>query len=249
MNAPFRFLALGVGNAFTRRFFNASLLLDLGGTLVGIDCPAPYRRVLYEAERSTGTALDVDAIDHLILTHLHADHCSGLEEYAYWRRIGPAGAPGSLYILPENVEPLWKHKLYAALGREGRSLDDFFHVHAWDENAAHRLSVPGVDATFRIRRTRHSVPTMALLIETPRGTFGYSADTPFDEELIAFLSPADVIVHETGPVGAHTPIETLLALPDDLRSKMWLIHAPDDYHARDVGMRLLEEGRWHVVGR
>ena len=66
--------------------------------------------------------------------------------------------------------------------------------------------------------------------------FGYSADTAFDEDLLAWLDVADVVFHETN-FGAHTPYANLAALPQPLRDKLRLIHWPDGF---DVEAWLLE---------
>ena len=82
---------------------------------------------------------------------------------------------------------------------------------------------------IRSRRTRHHVPTSALLIEAGGRTLGYSSDTAFDPELIAFLAPADLIIHETNLGPAHTPYAALAALSPELRARMRLIHYPDAF--------------------
>lgn len=59
-------------------------------------------------------------------------------------------------------------------------------------------------------------------------TLGYSADTAFDPTRIDWLSEADVVIHETN-LGVHTPYEKLVALPQELRERMRLVHYPDDF--------------------
>ena len=100
------------------------------------------------------------------------------------------------------------------------------------------------DGPFRIRarRTVHHVPTSALLVEAGGRTFGYSADTAFDPALIDFLSPADLILHETNLGPAHTPYDSLAALPADLRARMRLIHYPDGFDTSGSAIAALEEG-------
>ncbi|MBI4512233.1 MAG: hypothetical protein HY698_21550 [Deltaproteobacteria bacterium] len=72
-------------------------------------------------------------------------------------------------------------------------------------------------------------------------TLGYSSDTAFDPELIAFLEPADLIIHETNLGPAHTPYSALAALPADLRAKLRLIHYPDGFDMTS-SIKALREG-------
>jgi ribonuclease BN (tRNA processing enzyme) len=67
--------------------------------------------------------------------------------------------------------------------------------------------------TIRTWRTLHHVPTSALLVESDGHTLGYSSDTSFDPELIAFLEPADIIIHETNFGPGHTLYARLAELP------------------------------------
>ncbi len=70
---------------------------------------------------------------------------------------------------------------------------------------------------------------------------GVSLDR-FDPELIAFLQPADLIIHETNFGPAHTPYADLAALPVELRAKMRLIHYPDSFDIEASNITVLREG-------
>ena len=75
----FRFIPLGVGDAFSARYYSSCLALEAEGTWLLIDCPHPIRKLMREASVAAGVELDADRIAAICLTHLHADHCSGLE--------------------------------------------------------------------------------------------------------------------------------------------------------------------------
>ena len=96
------------------------------------------------------------------------------------------------------------------------------------------------------RRTRHHIFTTALRIHAAGRLLGYSADTSYDEGLIAWLSSADTIIHETN-YGIHTPYAKLAALPVDLRRKMRLIHYPDDFDLQTSVIEPLTPGRIYDV--
>ena len=97
--------------------------------------------------------------------------------------------------------------------------------------------------SVRCRPTDHSVPTIALRFRHGKGTLAWSSDTPFDPDLIHWLqSGADLIVHETSPPPTHTPIEPLNALPESIRSRMRLIHMPDNFDAACTTIPCLAQG-------
>jgi hypothetical protein len=91
------------------------------------------------------------------------------------------------------------------------------------------------------------VPTTALLVRAGGRCLGYSADTAYDPGLIEWLAAADLVIHETGEGGLHTPYADLAALPAGLRAKMRLIHYPDDFNLTASTIEPLSQGRCYEV--
>ena len=246
----FRFVPLGVGDAFSALHYSTCLALEAEDVRVLIDCPHPIQKMMREASASSGMSINPERTSAVILTHLHADHCSGLEGLAYYtffhlrRRL-------KLYAHDEVLARLWEGHLAAGMehllptvGGEVRamSLDDYFEVHRLHEGRAVEVG------PFRVecRKTIHHVPTTALRVRAEGRTLGHSADTAFDETLIAWLGAADSIVHETN-YGIHTPYEKLAALPSVVREKMRLIHYPDDFDVAAATIEALREGEVYEV--
>jgi ribonuclease BN (tRNA processing enzyme) len=243
-----RVLILGVGDAFTTRHFGSSALIEGPEGYVLLDCPDPIHRVLREATTRAGWAIDASGIDDILLTHLHGDHCNGLESFGFARFILRSGpAPGAERPIPRihtsraAADRLWARlapAMDAATSPSPRGLGDFYEV---------RELEPGTTATVaglsvRCRLTRHSVPTLGLLISDGAATLGWSSDTPFDEAHVEWLSQADVVVHECNHPPMHTPLESLEALPIELKARMRLIHLPDDFDPSSSAIRSLEPG-------
>lgn len=244
-------LVLGVGDAFSEVHPPSALVVASGGFLLGIDCPDRYRAVLRWAGERSGQALRLEELDHLLITHVHGDHMNGLEGVAFFKRF-VQGRRVQLVASPEVRAALWEERLKASMGAlwDGRR----FQSMGFDDYFEHLpLGWAGETAVgpFRIRtkRTRHHVPTSALLIEAGGHTLGYSSDTAFDPELIAFLEPAELIVHETNHGPAHTPYEALAALPAELRARMRLIHYPDGFDPEGGSIALLRDGELLKVGQ
>ncbi len=81
--SDFTVLPLGVGDAFSALYYSTCLALRAEGVWVIVDCPHPIRKVLRESSAPGGFNLDVKDIEAVFLTHLHADHASGLEGFGF----------------------------------------------------------------------------------------------------------------------------------------------------------------------
>lgn len=244
MGSEFEVCVLGVGDTFSECYNSTALLLSCEGVQLAIDCPDMYRRVLRQASERSGVALALSDIDHVLITHVHGDHMNGLEGVAFFKHFVD-GRPLTLLTAPEVSAVIWEQRLKASMGvlwngqtfREMKRNDYFNDITlSW-----HEVREVG---PFRItcRRTQHHVPTSAVRIEANGRTLGYSSDTAFDPGLIAFLSPADLIIHETNLGPAHTPYERLAMLPEGLRQKMRLIHYPDFFDLEGSNIQPLREG-------
>jgi ribonuclease BN (tRNA processing enzyme) len=245
MIRPFRFLCLGNGDAFSRLRYSSALALECDDSWLLVDCPHPIRKVLHESGAEAGIDLDVGSFAGVVLTHLHADHASGLEDFGYFSRI----ALNHRAVLLTHAEAA--RNLDAALGHllappdpgaQGPRLADLFEVRLLSDEAPTDFGPFAIEC----RPTLHSLPTRALRIRAGGRLLGLSADTAFDPGLIAWLAEADLIVHETGH-GPHTPYAKLAELPEPLRAKMRLIHFPDDFDVAASVIEPLEPGRSYPV--
>jgi len=246
-----RLLALGVGNAFSELFYSTCLALQAEDKWLLIDCPHPIRKILREASLSANISVGLEQMEAVVLTHLHADHCSGLEDFLYYFRFA-VKQQAQVAAHPEVSARLWPGHLAAAMewSQEDpgqpplrRRPEDFFNLTALSESGPTQIGPFEV----RCRKTLHSIPTTALLIRAGGRCLGYSADAAFDPGLIAWLSEADVIVHETGPAGPHTPYERLAALPADIRGRMRLVHYPDDFAVETSAIEPLRQGNAYQI--
>lgn len=241
---PFEVIVLGVGDTFSEIHRPTSLLLRCDGFHLAIDCPDMYRAVLREASEAAGQRFDLAGIDHVLLTHVHGDHMNGLEGAAFFKHFAQR-RPLQLIASPEVREVVWDQRLKGSMGQlwNGTELrrmhfEDYFEF----------TELPWTGKTqvgpFEIEtyRTKHHVPTSALRIKAGNACFGYSADTAFDPNLIDFLSPASLIVHETNLGPPHTAAADLEALPDALRSRMRLVHYPDHFDLQSTSIALAKAG-------
>ena len=283
---------LGVGDAFTERYHNACLCIEepRSGLRLQVDCPPAFPRVLADHRARSGSDLSAANIDHLLLTHLHGDHCGGTEAFLYLRRF-VLGKKPTLYGAAEVLSELWPTRLRGGMERlllsapesdpvavaarfaPGGAASSFINS---PERERQMITAPGplkqlelLDYTDRVdlqagvtrvgplrierRFTRHHIPTTAIRVSLDQGgaparpLFGYSADTAFDPELIAWLAEAELVIHETN-FGVHTPLASLLLLPAELRARMRLIHYPDQLDPETSPITCLREGQVLMLG-
>jgi ribonuclease BN (tRNA processing enzyme) len=246
-----RVLPLGVGDAFSAVYYSSCLALEADGAWLMVDCPHPIRKILREAGAAAGTAVDVPQFLGIALTHLHADHCSGLEGLGFYARFVD-GRSLPLLAHPDVAARLWDGHLAGGMewsvpgpgeALVRRQLADFFDLHLLDETRPVRLGPFAVEC----HKAVHSVPTTALRIRAGGRCLGYSADTSFDAGLLAWLAAADLVIHETSGGPLHTPYETLATLPAALRARMRLIHYPDDFDVEHSAIGPLRQGYWCEV--
>lgn len=241
-----RYIALGVGDAFSADHYSSCVAVEHEGQVLLIDCPHPIRKMMKEAN----CGFDLDAVAAVALTHLHADHASGLEGYGYFGHFC-RGEKARIVAHRAVRERLWDGHLAAGMERllgpdgdvpEPRAFDAYFEWLEVSESAPARVGA----FTIECRATRHHIPCTAFRVRAGGRSMAFSGDTSFDRELIVWLAEADIVVHETN-YGVHTPYESLAELPAALRAKMRLIHYPDGFDGRAI--EPLRQGEWHALPR
>lgn len=226
-------IPLGTGDFIAIKRYPTALLLVADGRSVLVDCPEPLFRMCAESSEMSGRKIDLRLIDDIVLTHLHGDHCNGLEAFAFWRRfVAERQARPHIYTSRAAADSLWA-RLAPAMAEstmpDSRTLrryelSDYYEVTSFDFGST--FHVAGIE--FETRRTLHTIPCFGFRASFRGRTFGYSSDTAFDPDLIRFLEPCDLVFHETGS-SIHTPLKDLEALPREMQEKMRLIHLPDEF--------------------
>jgi len=215
---------LGTGSAFAKSYYNNNALLEAGGRTLMLDCGTTAPRALHEL------GIGFDTIDAILVSHIHADHVGGLEEFAFQCKFIYRCKP-VLYIADKLVEPLWEHSLRGGLEQEGfHTLDDYFDVRPLDAGIPVQL-LPGLKV--ELLHTSH-IPGKTSYSILLNDYFFYTADMVFDRELLEQLvneRGVSVIFHDCQlhpPGVVHADLSKLLTLPDELQKLIHLMHYGDD---------------------
>ena len=240
---------LGVGDAFTSKYFNTSFLVRHEGYTLAIDCPDRYRGVLASASAATGLDLQLEGVDAFLITHLHGDHVNGLESVSFYRRFRE-GRKVDLWAQEKILEDLWPKRLQVALepmfdgeGWGTNSCEEYFNFNTLAVGKVNQIGPFTVEAYL----TLHHLRATALKISVDGKTVGYSCDTRFDPNLIEFLSPADLIFHETNVGPGHSDYQQLKALAGDIRAKMRLVHYQDEFEENADEIRCARQGELYSL--
>jgi glyoxylase-like metal-dependent hydrolase (beta-lactamase superfamily II) len=214
-----RAFPIGVGTAFGRRFFNTNFIVEFDSKeFLLIDCG-------FTASKSLETiGMSILDVDHLFVSHLHADHIGGIEELALKKRL-ILGRKINLYIHRNLVEHFWE-SIRAGIEHTqvGRlEIDDYFNVIAHNG----RFAVDGVE--FSSQPTHHVNGMMSFDIGF--GDLLLTCDTVFSKEYVANRAKEfEIVVHDCSfdrVQQVHTFYQQLME-NRDLFQRLYVIHYEDN---------------------
>jgi ribonuclease BN (tRNA processing enzyme) len=181
--------------------------------------------------------IDLNAIDLIVLTHYHADHCGGvpffiLNAQFVAKRVRPLAIAG-----PPPIKEWFTRQMetaFAGSSQEARkfevSLVELAPEHPWDFRNAEIRSV----------RVRHGEPPESYhgyRISIGGKVLAFSGDTEWTDSLIELGRDADLFVSEAyvydRPVHLHLAYQQLIEKLDLIRPKRLIItHMSDDMLSR-----------------
>lgn len=226
-----KLIFLGSGAAFTLENYHSNILLEIDNThRLLIDCGSDARHSLAKQ------GFTYDAIDHVYISHAHADHAGGLEWLGFSRYNPFLSHRPHLYVHKTLVKPLWKHTLEGGLhSLQGisSSIDTFFNVHpiqsnqfVWNKLLFHTIK------TIHTYNGNQLNPSYGLFFTLNQTNILITTDTQFTpEKMMPWYKKADLIFHDCETAMKHSTVhvrfEALNTLPPRIKKKIWLYHYND----------------------
>lgn len=225
-DAKHHLFCLGSGSADTRQQYNCNQLLIHRDEVILLDAGATVPTALYNQ------GLGFEAIDSVLITHLHGDHCYGLERMAYECRFIHKKKPG-LLIPNLLIEGLWQ-VLEPSLGLVGEgtsALSDYFDIYP--------IEICPERRTGTIHTAHWKIEAFAVDHTPGMNCFGYqindvlfySGDIKNAMPHMERMQSAKLCLHDavTSPVNpVHTSIFQILQYPLEIRRKLWIMGFGDD---------------------
>ncbi|KAG2867676.1 hypothetical protein JG687_00003273 [Phytophthora cactorum] len=193
-------------------------------------------------------------IDGVILTHCHADHDAGT-----FQKILQEGRVA--LITTDTIYRSFLRKYSALSGFEPSFLERVLDHRLVRINDVTQIR----GAEFRFFYSLHSIPCVGFEVTYGDKKIAFSGDHLNDVDKIhqleseGVLSPArthellnfpwhcDAILHEAGVPPIHTPLKTLMALDEDIRKKVYVVHTAAKDLPDNCGLRGAPEGVHNTI--
>lgn len=219
---------LGVGNSFTtKEYWQSNMLIEIDGKNILFDCGTDARFSLPELIPSINNGNIMEHIDGVYISHVHADHCGGLEWLGFCTYFSKSEKP---YLLchPDLKEELWENALkggMAQIENATASLDTYFDV-----KCGTQFKIRG--NSFRVVKSVHvesitDKMSYGLMITNDDKKAYITSDVIFDPSREEY-DQADIIFHDcetaTYKSNVHSHYDDLKTMDANIKSKMWLYH-------------------------
>jgi len=233
---------LGTGYAFSKKYYNTNALIQYGDYRLMIDCGYTATRSLHDLN------IKLSQINAVFITHLHADHIGGLEEFAFQMMYVHHTKP--VLIIPSVLkDPLWNYSLRGGLENitdNMTCLEDYFHIIEIADGVRTEIA-PGFNL--------ETIPTLHIPHKPSYSIYlndcvYYSADSCFNRALLEQLYKqrgCKTILHDCQlfqPESVHATMGDLLTLPAEMQKITYLMHYgdnKDDFHGKSGQMTFLNQ--------
>lgn len=248
---------LGIGNAFSAKYYNTSFLVHTKRTYL-VDGPPGLFRLLMKR------GISRESIDAVLVTHVHGDHVAGLETLLLWRRYH-LQQKTPLYTTRPVFEKM-KTSFFRSFSESfDSSMSEIIETKPedyvdWIEISEESATELDEDLAVEMRYNWHPTPTLGLKFMNKYGSIGISGDTCYRPQLLKelhssgrlskqqyqklagdWLWECDLIYHEadrSGEKSPHTQEKDLLALPAEIVRKIRLVHVPDVFEEKALPIAL-----------
>lgn len=207
-----------------------SLLVQMGGTQIVVDCGLGVTRGLVQA------GVDLRSLSQIVITHLHSDHVLELGPLVHTAWTTGLKTPVHIWG-PPGLRAYWDGFMASMafdcdlrVADEGRPpLDDLVHLHVLDDGA---FTIGPVRAQA-LRVPHPPVPDcFALRLNAGDKSLCLSADTAYFPPLADLANGADVLLHEAMLPQGVEAIIAKTGMGDKLRAHLANSHTTADEAAQ-----------------
>jgi ribonuclease BN (tRNA processing enzyme) len=183
---------LGAGSILPRRGYGCAgyaLQTEARGPITLLDCGPGSLRMLGQL------GLELVAVERVVLSHFHIDHCLDLFALAFARRNPHFDELGRLELIgPPGLRRL-VGEAPRALGEWAVDPDATLHEVELDEQGRGRVETGPLE--LRCVRTGHTAESLAWRVGLPDGrSLAYTGDTPPDPRVAELAREVDLFVVE-----------------------------------------------------
>lgn len=190
----------------------SSILVESAGKRLLVDCGPDLRQQLLAA--------DVGAIDAVLVTHDHADHCHGIDDL---RPLAQAnGGPLPLYAREKDIARLERRFAYAF------ATGNFYPPVVAPLPLAGWLEFGNLEARF-VDQPHGSVTSLGIRFDESERSLGYAIDfNDFTEDMASLYQAVDVLIADCltrTPHPTHAHLDGVLGWARDCRvGALYLTH-------------------------
>ena len=161
-------------------------LVEGGGKVLLLDCgPGVFGKLR--------AVVEYQAVDAIVITHLHADHILDLVPFASGLRYRPwSGAPPRPRLIAPPGAPEAFASVCTGAGMTADHLELAFDLTVYDP--AQALGLGGL--AVRFQPVPHYIPANAVELTDGSGRFTFGADCGPSEELVTFAKDTDLLMLE-----------------------------------------------------
>jgi ribonuclease BN (tRNA processing enzyme) len=227
-------------------------LIEAGGTTLLLDCGNGVFAKLRER-------VPYDAVDAVVISHMHADHFFDLVSFSHALLLGPRSARPHLIVPPGGREVL---RAAGALWNDPELVQSAFEVEECGPAAAAEVGA----VRLRFTEVPHFIYAQAVEVSADRARLTFGADCAPNEGLVEFARDTDLLMveatqaeHDSGSQRGHMTAREAGALGRRAgASRLVLTHFSDELdeaHARAEGeagfgasVELASEGATYELG-
>jgi len=186
-----KLIVLGNCSNQTSQYETTNFVIDTGESKILLDAGPGVIRQLYRVGLS---ATDIDLV---VITHSHGDHTLGFPYFLFYNfieRIQGKKGPETIPVIALREVYKGIMDMFAFCYPPGKYPN--FSIENWEASPTELSTFRFKDIKITTTPVTHAVPTIGIRLEFDPTKISFSADTVYDERLVALAKGSHELVHE-----------------------------------------------------